>query len=140
MTEQETIDYVAINLKAAIQGAGYRIVDFPVEFLGCTYQTFNWRLNNGQFHVKDLIFCMEKLNVTLEDLIKPVKIKKRKKYERTKEPSIEPVKEVVVPETPEVPEVIEEPKKEVSPKVPDIPPTKKDTPFIDFSKISSWDS
>ena len=78
MARDKRIDYFSKNLKSAIKRNGYKVVDFPVEHLGCTYQTFNWRLQNGHFLAKDLYICMDMLGVTLEDLLKKVEIRKRK--------------------------------------------------------------
>ena len=72
------IDYFSVNLKSAIKNGGYKVVDFPVKYLGCTYQSFNWRLQKGQFHTKDLYICLDMLNVTLEDLLQQVEIKKKR--------------------------------------------------------------
>jgi hypothetical protein len=95
MARDKRIDYFNKNLKKAIKDNGYKVVDFPVEYLGCTYQTFNWRLQNGHFLTKDLHICMDMLGVSLDDLLKKVEVKKRNKNLKKENASFEMLKNLL---------------------------------------------
>lgn len=74
-----------MNLKNLIHDKGYEITRFAKEELDCTYQTFNWRLRNGHFLLKDIVICMDILDTTLEELLVEVKIPSRKTLVRNKD-------------------------------------------------------
>jgi len=63
--------YIHLNLKEQIKKKGYDLVSFPPTYLNCTYQAFNWRLKNGQFHTKDILICLSLLGITFDDLTRP---------------------------------------------------------------------
>jgi hypothetical protein len=88
MTDKRVTDFHA-NLKSAIKRKGYDLTSFPEEFLGCTYQAFNWRLKNGKFHFVDILICMDKLDIDMSDLVKkaPKKIQKESALVKPKEKS-----------------------------------------------------
>ena len=64
------------NLKSAIKMRGYDLTTFPEQYLGCTYQAFNWRLKKGKFLLKDVFICINMLDVTFDQLTKSREIEK----------------------------------------------------------------
>jgi hypothetical protein len=79
-----------VNLKKAIKDNGFDVLSFPPQYLGCTYQAFNWRLKYGKFHLEDIITCIEVLGVDLNSLLKQVPIKTLKKKPKKDVKPIEP--------------------------------------------------